>query len=170
VLILIGVYITLWLLIRTGLISLNQAVTLGEREGDKTYFSFDPSNTISTDGYLLMDTTLSFRTPQSNLVDPSKPYRSVKTLRAYDCRNKAMGDVQVKAFYSAESAKGEVVLEGDDEPLPLEKVEFKSTVPGSRGAQMVRIVCSDVSRTRIWWELFKAKIVGGGLDLPGARQ
>jgi hypothetical protein len=81
-----------------------------------------------------------------------------------------MGAVQVKAYYSAELARGEIVLEGGDDPLPLDKVEFKSTAPGSRGAQLVRIVCSDISRARIWWELFKAKIVGGGLDLPGAQQ
>ena len=167
VLILICIYGTFWLLVETGVVKFNQAVTLGEREGDDTYFSFDPTTKSTRDGYVFMDTTLSFRAPQPNLVDPTRPYRSVITLRAFDCRNNSMGIVRVKAFYSEEFARGEIVLAEEDESLPLDEVKFKPTVPGSRGGQLVRIACSDISRTRLWWAAIKLQLVGGKLDIPG---
>jgi hypothetical protein len=162
-----GVCIALWLAIETGFIKINLAVTLGEREGDDTYYSFDPMSRITRDGYVFMDTTLSFRAPQRNLVDRTRPYRSVITLRAFDCRNKSMGVVRVKAFYSEEFARGEIVLGEEDESRPLDEVEFKPTVPGSRREQLVRIACSDISRTRLWWAAIKLQLVGGKLDIPG---
>ena len=166
VLILIGIYGTFWLLVETEVVKFNKAVTLGEREGDDTYFSFDPTSTSARDGYVFMDTILSFRAPQPNPVHPNKPYRSIKALVAYDCHHLAKGLIQTKGLYSEESAKGEVVGE-EDEVIPLDKVEFKPTVPGSRGEQLVRIVCSDISRTRLWWAAIKLKLVGGKLDIPG---
>ena len=161
-----GVFIALWLAIETGFIKINLAVTLGEREGDDTYFSFDPTTKSTRDGYVLMDTTLSFRAPQPNLVHPDKPYRSITALRAYDCHRSAIGLIQTKRWYSEESAKGEVVAE-DDEVIPLDKVIFKPTVPGSGAEQLVRIACSDTSRTRLWWAAIKLHLLGGKLDIPG---
>jgi len=165
VLILIGIYGTFWLLVETEVVKFNKAVTIGEIDGKETYFSFDPSNTTSRDGYVLMDTTLSFRKPQPNPTDPARPYKSIKTLTAYDCRNRAMGPVRV-SFYSEELAKGEVVWK-DEEPTPLNEVEFVSAAPASGRARLLNIVCSDISRTRIWWAVFKAAIVGGSPDIPG---
>ena len=151
----IGICAVIWVLVDIRFIEFNQAVTLGKTEGADRYFVFDPSNTSTRDGYVLMDVVLSFRTPHPNTEDSTKPYKSIKALYAFDCRSHTLGIIQ-QAMYPDEAARGEMII--GETPTPLDNVEFTPTVPGKAGDQMLRIACSHISRPRIWWGLLRLAI------------
>lgn len=151
-----------WLLVEADVSTTYQQLTIGKKEGAERYVVFDPTATKASDGYVLMDVVFSFRTPQPNPADRSKPYRSIKELRAFDCQKRAVAVIE-RSIYPDESAKGEMILEVQ-KLKPVAEVEVRPSSPNTIGEQILGAACGHISRPKIWWYGLKIGVFGAKPD------
>ncbi len=80
-----------------------------------------------------------YPSPQTMVFSPFKQYRSMKALGYFNCAEKT-GALRELVLFAGTSGSGEVV---GHVTIPIDHLDFKTMVPGTVGAVLMRYVCGN---------------------------